>query len=75
MSSLHGPHPECESCKLEEYLHQFEQKRPYRVLGTRGELVHDSSMGPGWGGGGREPHNRCFDARKAFPGSKIVLRP
>ena len=36
-----GPTPECETCKLRNTCINLEPSRRYRILGTRGELVHD----------------------------------
>ena len=71
-----GSTPECESCKLRNTCINLEPRRRYRVLGTRGELVHECPIheaGVRAVEVAESPIIAAFDARKAFPGSKIVF--
>jgi len=76
--TFNGPTPECEACKLRNTCMNLEPERRYRVLGIRGELVHDCPIHES---GVRavevteSPIISALDARKAFPGSKIVFEP
>ena len=59
--------------KLRNTCINLEPTRRYRVMGTRGELVHDCPIHEA---GVRAVGSiAAFDARKAFPGSKIVFEP
>lgn len=76
--TFNGPTPECETCKLRNTCMNLEPDRRYRVLGIRGELVHECPIHEA---GVRavevteSPIISALDARKAFPGSKIVYEP
>jgi uncharacterized protein len=76
--TFNGPTPECETCKLRNTCMNLEPDRRYRVLGIRGELVHECPIHES---GVRavevteSPIIAALDARKAFPGSKIVFEP
>jgi uncharacterized protein (UPF0179 family) len=71
-----GPTPECETCKLRNTCMNLEPSRRYRVLGIRGELVHECPIHEA---GVRavevteSPIIAALDSRKAFPGSKIAF--
>ncbi|HOT07036.1 MAG: hypothetical protein A4E45_01900 [Methanosaeta sp. PtaB.Bin039] len=71
-----GPTPECETCKLRNTCMNLENNRRYRVLGIRGELVHDCPIHEE---GVRaveiteSPIIAAMDARKSFAGSKMVF--
>jgi uncharacterized protein (UPF0179 family) len=39
--TFNGSTPECETCKLRNTCMNLEPARRYRVLGTRGELIHE----------------------------------
>jgi uncharacterized protein (UPF0179 family) len=74
--TFNGPTPECESCKLRNTCINLEPARRYRVLGTRGELIHECPIheaGVRAVEVAESPIIAAFDARKAFPGSKIVF--
>jgi hypothetical protein len=76
--TFNGPTPECESCKLRNTCINLEPTRRYRVLGVRGELIHDCPIheaGVRAVEVAESPIIAAFDARKAFPGSKIVFEP
>ena len=76
--TFNGPTPECETCKLRNTCINLEPQRRYRVLGVRGELVHDCPIheaGVRAVEVAESPIIAAFDARKAFPGSKIVFEP
>ncbi len=74
--TFNGPTPECDTCKLRNTCINLEPNRRYRVLGVRGELVHECPIHEA---GVRavevteSPIIAAFDARKAFPGSKVVF--
>ncbi len=74
--TFNGPTPECDTCKLRNTCINLEPSRRYRVLGVRGELVHECPIHEA---GVRavevteSPIIAAFDARKAFPGSKVVF--
>lgn len=74
--TFNGPTPECDTCKLRNTCINLEPNRRYRVLGIRGELVHECPIHEA---GVRavevteSPIIAAFDARKAFPGSKVVF--
>ncbi len=76
--TFNGPTPECDTCKLRNTCINLEPNRRYRVLGVRGELVHECPIHEA---GVRavevteSPIIAAFDARKAFPGSKVVFEP
>jgi uncharacterized protein (UPF0179 family) len=73
-----GPTPECETCKLRNTCINLEPNHRYRVLGVRGELVHECPIheaGVRAVEVAESPIIAAFDARKAFPGSKIVFEP
>jgi uncharacterized protein (UPF0179 family) len=73
-----GPTPECETCKLRNTCINLEPNHRYRVLGIRGELVHECPIheaGVRAVEVAESPIIAAFDARKAFPGSKIVFEP
>jgi uncharacterized protein (UPF0179 family) len=76
--TFNGPTPECETCKLRNTCINLEPQRRYRVLGVRGELVHECPIheaGVRAVEVAESPIIAAFDARKAFPGSKIVFEP
>ncbi len=76
--TFNGPTPECETCKLRNTCINLEPNRRYRVLGVRGELVHECPIheaGVQAVEVAESPIIAAFDARKAFPGSKIVFEP
>jgi uncharacterized protein (UPF0179 family) len=76
--TFNGPTPECENCKLRNTCINLEPQRRYRVLGVRGELVHECPIheaGVRAVEVAESPIIAAFDARKAFPGSKIVFEP
>jgi uncharacterized protein (UPF0179 family) len=76
--TFNGPTPECESCKLRNTCINLEPKRRYRVLGIRGDLIHDCPIheaGVRAVEVAESPIIAAIDARKAFPGSKIVFEP
>ena len=74
--TFNGPTPECDTCKLRNTCINLEPNRRYRVLGVRGELIHECPIHEA---GVRavevteSPIIAAFDARKAFPGSKVVF--
>jgi uncharacterized protein (UPF0179 family) len=74
--TFNGPTPECESCRLRNTCMNLEPSHRYRVLGIRGELVHDCPIHEA---GVRavevteSPIIAALDSRKAFPGSKVVF--
>ncbi|MFB3764936.1 MAG: UPF0179 family protein [Methanotrichaceae archaeon] len=76
--TFNGPTPECDTCKLRNTCINLEPNRRYRVLGVRGELIHECPIHEA---GVRavevteSPIIAAFDARKAFPGSKVVFEP
>jgi uncharacterized protein len=76
--TFNGPTPECDTCKLRNTCMNLEPTRRYRVLGVRGELVHDCPIHEA---GVRavevteSPIIAALDARKAFAGSKISFEP
>jgi uncharacterized protein len=73
-----GPTPECEICKLRNTCINLEPTRRYRVLGLRGEIVHECPIheaGVRAVEVAESPVIAAIDARKAFPGSKIVYEP
>ncbi|NPV62274.1 MAG: UPF0179 family protein [Methanotrichaceae archaeon] len=73
-----GPTPECDTCKLRNTCINLEPHHRYRVLGIRGELVHECPIheaGVRAVEVAESPIIAAFDARKAFPGSKIVFEP
>jgi len=73
-----GPTPECDTCKLRNTCINLEPNHRYRVLGIRGELVHECPIheaGVRAVEVAESPIIAAFDARKAFPGSKIVFEP
>ena len=76
--TFNGPTPDCDTCKLRNTCMNLEPARRYRVLGTRGELIHECPIHEA---GVRavevteSPIIAALDARKAFPGSKIVFDP
>jgi Uncharacterized protein conserved in archaea len=41
---FNGPTPECESCKLRNTCMNLEPGRRYRILGIKGELVHECPL-------------------------------
>ncbi len=73
-----GPTPECDTCKLRNTCMNLEPDRRYRILGIRGELVHDCPIHED---GVRaveiteSPIIAAMDSRKAFAGSRIVFEP
>jgi uncharacterized protein (UPF0179 family) len=75
---FHGPTMECDTCKLRNTCMNLEPGRRYRVLGLRGELVHECPIHEA---GVRaveiteSPIIAAMDSRKAFAGSKIVFEP
>lgn len=74
--TFNGPTPECDICKLRNTCINLEPKHRYRVLGIRGELVHECPIheaGVRAVEVAESPIIAAFDARKAFPGSKIVF--
>jgi uncharacterized protein (UPF0179 family) len=74
--TFNGPTPECESCKLRNTCINLEPKRRYRVLGVRGDLIHECPIheaGVRAVEVAESPIIAAIDARKAFPGSKIVF--
>jgi uncharacterized protein (UPF0179 family) len=76
--TFNGPTPECETCKLRNTCINLEPQRRYRVLGVKGELVHECPIheaGVRAVEVAESPIIAAFDARKAFPGSKIVFEP
>ncbi len=76
--TFNGPTPECETCKLRNTCINLEPQRRYRVLGVRGELVHECPIheaGVRAVEVAESPIIAAFDARKAFPGSKIAFEP
>jgi uncharacterized protein (UPF0179 family) len=76
--TFNGPTPECETCKLRNTCINLEPQRRYRVLGVRGELVHECPIheaGVRAVEVAESPIIAAFDARKAFPGSKIMFEP
>ncbi|HSD58687.1 MAG TPA: UPF0179 family protein [Methanotrichaceae archaeon] len=76
--TFNGPTPECETCKLRNTCINLEPQRRYRVLGVRGEMVHECPIheaGVRAVEVAESPIIAAFDARKAFPGSKIVFEP
>jgi uncharacterized protein (UPF0179 family) len=76
--TFNGPTPECESCKLRNTCINLEPNRRYRVLGVRGELIHECPIheaGVRAVEVAESPIIAAIDARKAFPGSKIVFEP
>ncbi len=76
--TFNGPTPECETCKLRNTCINLEPQRRYRVLGVRGDLVHECPIheaGVRAVEVAESPIIAAFDARKAFPGSKIVFEP
>ncbi len=72
--TFNGSTPECETCKLRNTCMNLEPARRYRVLGTRGELIHECPIHEA---GVRavevteSPIIAAIDTRKAFAGSKI----
>ncbi len=76
--TFNGPTPECDTCKLRNTCINLEPNRRYRVLGVKGELIHECPIHEA---GVRavevteSPIIAAFDARKAFPGSKVVFEP
>ena len=73
-----GSTPECDTCKLRNTCINLEPARKYRVLGIRGELVHECPIheaGVRAVEVAESPVIAALDARKAFPGSKIVFEP
>jgi uncharacterized protein (UPF0179 family) len=76
--TFNGPTPECESCKLRNTCINLEPERRYRVLGIRGDLIHECPIheaGVRAVEVAESPIIAAIDARKAFPGSKIVFEP
>jgi uncharacterized protein (UPF0179 family) len=76
--TFNGPTPECESCKLRNTCINLEPNRRYRVMGVRGELIHECPIheaGVRAVEVAESPIIAAIDARKAFPGSKIVFEP
>lgn len=75
---FNAPSPECETCKLRNTCTNLESGRRYRILGIRGELIHECPIHEA---GVRavevteSPIIAAIDARKAFAGSKTVLEP
>lgn len=73
-----GPTPECDTCKLRNTCMNLEPERRYRVLGIRGELIHECPIHEE---GVRaveiteSPIIAAVDSRKSFAGSKIVFEP
>jgi len=71
-----GPTSECENCKLKNTCTGLEPGRRYRVLGLRGDLLHECPIHEE---GVRavevieSPIIAAIDSRKAFAGSKTVL--
>jgi uncharacterized protein (UPF0179 family) len=76
--TFNGPTPECDTCKLRNTCINLEPNHRYRVLSVRGELVHECPIheaGVRAVEVAESPIIAAFDARKAFPGSKIVFEP
>jgi uncharacterized protein len=72
--TFNGPTPECEACKLRNTCMNLEPARRYRVLGTRGELIHECpihEVGVRAVEVTESPIIAAMDTRKAFAGSKI----
>ncbi|NYT01459.1 MAG: UPF0179 family protein [Methanosarcinales archaeon] len=75
---FNGQTPECDICKLRNTCMNLETGRRYRILGIRGELVHDCPIHED---GVRavevteSPIIAALDARRSFAGSKIVFEP
>jgi uncharacterized protein (UPF0179 family) len=67
---------ECENCKLRNTCTGLEPGRRYRVLGLKGDLIHECPIHEG---GVRavevteSPIIAAIDTRKAFAGSKTIL--
>lgn len=73
-----GSTPECETCKLRNTCINLEPTRRYRVLGVKGEIVHECPIhesGVRAVEVAESPVIVAIDARKAFPGSKFVYEP
>ncbi|MCJ7445063.1 MAG: UPF0179 family protein [Methanotrichaceae archaeon] len=73
-----GSTPECEPCKLRNTCINLEPTRRYRVLGVKGEIVHECPIhesGVRAVEVAESPVIVALDARKAFPGSKFVYEP
>jgi uncharacterized protein (UPF0179 family) len=75
---FNGPTPECEACKLRNTCMNLEPGRRYRVLGLRGDLVHDCAIHEESVRAvevTESPIIAALDARKSFAGSKIMFEP
>ncbi len=75
---FNGPTTECETCKLRNTCTNLERGRRYRVLGLRGELIHECPLhdsGVKAVEVTESPIIVAIDVRKAFAGSKMILEP
>jgi hypothetical protein len=75
---FNGPTPECEACKIRNTCMNLEPGRRYRVLGMRGDLLHECPIheeGVRAVEVTESPIIAALDARRAFAGSKIIFEP
>lgn len=73
---FNGATQECENCKLKNSCANLEPGRRYRVLGLRGDLVHECPIheeGVRAVEVTESPIIAAIDSRKAFAGSRTVL--